>query len=438
MIGKFSTVIFAIFLAAVTVSPLIQAETLDEAVNEMIMTNPDVRSVAFNRLAREQEVRQARSGYFPTVDLVAGAGKDYVKKPFDEDLSPQLVNLSLRQNLFNGLASMNEVERQEARVRSEAYIVRSTADKTALKTAKVYLDVLSSDVIHELAQENLTIHQRITDQIKLRSESGVSRRAEMDQIQTRLTLAQSNVIVTEQNRLDAKTNYLALVGHMPSGLSRPTVLAEWIPASLEEAEQFALGAHPTLQSAHADIDARKSQDEVAKSPFMPIVDLELDQIYESETNYSFEEREDFRALIRLRYNLFNGWKDHARKAETVHLINEAREIRNHTHRQVIESMRLSWMAYKAAVNKTSYLEQRVTFATATAKAYTKQWNIGKRTLLDVLDSEAERIDAMQQLITAEYEMLYAQYRIINGMGRLVPSLGLAWPQEGLLEEENES
>ena len=75
-------------------------------------------------------------------------------------------------------------------------------------------------------------------------------------------------------------------------------------------------------------------------------------------------------------------------------------------------------------------------AASTASAYTKQWNIGERTLLDVLDAEAERIDAARQLTTAEYEGLYARYRILNGTGRLIPALQLAWPEEGAVDDEN--
>ena len=432
---KFSVLTLA-FVSGILFAPASQAETLQEAVKALLETNPDILAVGHNRLARDQEVKQARSGYFPTFDIEAGAGVDYVKKPFDDDLSPQQLRLGVRQNVFAGLSTMNEVERQQARVQSQAYVVQSAAENTALKTANVYLEVLRSEALHNLAKENLTIHERITDQIRLRSSSGVDRKADMDQIQSRLNLAKSNVIISEQNVYDAQTNYLALVGHAPSKLSRPDLAGKQIPPSLPEAEQLALKKHPTLKSANADIDARKSQDEVAKSPFMPIVDLELDQIYEDETNYSFEEREDLRALVRVRYNLFNGWKDKARKDETTQLVDEAREIRNHTHRQVVESIRLSWRAHEAAKDKINYLQQRAQFATATANAYTQQWNIGQRTLLDVLDAEAERIDASRQLLNAEYEALYSQYRILNGTGGLVHALQLEWPKEGLTGEDD--
>lgn len=437
-VQRFSALLALTLSSTLVLCPAAPAETLQDAVKTMLTTNPDVRSAAHNRLARDEEVRQARSGYLPTLDVQAGAGKDYVDKPIDADLDPTLVQLSVRQNVFAGLATTNEVDRQKARVESQSYLVRSTANNTALKASDVYLEVLKNQAVVDLANENLTLHQRIADQIKLRSESGVDSRADMDQIQSRLNLAHSNLIIAQQNLMDAQTNFNAVIGNPPQQLVRPMPPKAALPATLAEAEQLALAAHPQLKSANADLQARREQDEVARSPFMPRIDLEADKTYQQENSYGSDydgyEEEDLRVFVRVRYNLFNGWKDEARKQETTHLINEAQEIRNHTHRQVVESIRLSWQAHEAAKQKLAYIKKRLQFAASTAQAYTKQWNIGQRTLLDVLDAEAERIDSARQLVTAEYEEMYAQYRILNGLGQLVPALQLPWPKEGAVDE----
>ncbi len=434
---KMSTILALTFLGGIALTPISHSETIQDAVKTMIETHPDVLSAGHNRLGRDEEVRQAKAGYFPTLGLEAGAGKDWYQKPINGDVSPQQIRIGLRQNIFAGFSTLNEVDRQKARVNSQAYVVQSTVENTALKTINVYLEVLKNEALVNLAQENLVLHQRISDQIKLRSESGVDRGADMDQVRSRLSLAQSNVVVTEQNLSDAQTNYYALVGHLPVQLSRPEGSETLIPATLEKAEQIALASHPQLKSAAADLEARNAQDKVAKSPFMPIVDFELDKIYSRDNDYTSIgnsiEQEDTRAFVRLRYNLFNGWKDEARKTETIHLINEAREIKNHTHRQVVESIKLSWQAHESTKKKIKHLQQRVQFATATAEAYTKQWNIGQRNLLDVLDAQAEQIDASKQLKTAEYENLYAQYRILNGTGALTSALKLNLPKEGDVE-----
>ena len=139
--------------------------------------------------------------------------------------------------------------------------------------------------------------------------------------------------------------------------------------------------------------------------------------------------EEFTAAAVILYNIFNGWKDKARIAETYKLICEAREIRNNTHRQIVESIRLSWVSYQASLSSIAFLEDYVKATGITAEAFSKQWNIGRRTMFDVLDIEAELINAKVDLVNARYDKTYAQYRVLSGIGKLINTLGLQWPLE---------
>jgi len=427
----------------------------------MIETNPDVRSAVYGRLARDEEVRQARAGYYPTFDAEAGAGqswydRDYrqeevidpkkkvpegedpemhwVGKSESDDLTPLEARLSLRQNLFAGMSTWNEVDRQEARVRSGAYTIQATSEDTALKTVSVYLEVLRRQELVTLSEKNLAVHQRITKKVSLRSNAGVGSTADLDQIETRLNLAESDVVVSKLNLNESEINYLALVGRSPADLIKPSVSDSLLPDSMEDAEQQAVAYRPALKAATADLESRRKARDIADSPFMPTIDLDAEQSWEEESSAVDESRDEFKIMVKLRYNFFNGFKDHARKAEATHLISEAREIRNNTHRKVVESVQLSWRSYLAAKSRLPYLTDRVKYAKATAESYNKQWGIGKRTLLDVLNTEAEAISAIKERLNTEYDLLYNQYRVLNGMGQLVNGLGAEYPQESRVEE----
>jgi adhesin transport system outer membrane protein len=410
------------------------AETLGEAITEVLQTHPQVRAQAYSRLAKDEEVGQAKAGYFPTLDIEGAIGWADYQEPDVGNLDPREASISVRQNVFNGMATINEVSRTEAGVKSSAYALQGVSENMALRTAAAYLEVLRRQEIVALAQENLLNHQRIADQVELRSNSGVGSQADADQVQGRLSLAQSNVVVTETNLLDAKTNYLALVGHLPGDLNKPVSPDGWMPPSIDDAEKIALDEHPTLKSANADLEARKYQDDVADSPFYPILDLELDQIWQEDMTSDETREEKTIAMVRLRYNLFNGFNDRSRQLETTQLVSEAREIRNNTARQVVESLRLSWMAYQAVVQREEYVKKHVDSSQATTESYSKQFDLGKRTLLDVLDTEAELIEAKRDLIDVVYDGLYAQYRILNSMGRLTETLGLSLPEESVVAE----
>ena len=89
---------------------------------------------------------------------------------------------------------------------------------------------------------------------------------------------------------------------------------------------------------------------------------------------------------------------------------------------------LSWSQYQSGPEQLGYLKQHIVSAAATLKAYQKQFSIGKRSLLDVLDSENERFEAGRSYANTEYDRLFAHYRIQAGMGRLLASLGVVPPE----------
>jgi len=411
-----------------------QAESLQEAIQFTIQTNPQIRAVAFNRLAREQEVIQARSGFLPSVDVSYSFGLESQNEPHNEDTWPEQWVLGLRQNIFRGFATVNEVKRQKARVKSSAYLLQGDSEDTGLSVSRVYLNVLRQLEIYELAKENLTIHERIHDQIKLRSESGLDRKADLDQVEGRLALAQSNVVVTESNVVDAETDYLRVVGRIPENLIKPHAVDSAIPPTLEETIHLAIENQPILKSADADLEAREAQHDVAQSPFLPTLDIAVDQKWEDDVDQPGYV-EELQAVATVRFNIFDGFSNKARLTETLELINEAREIRNNTYRQTVEFTRLAWISYRQATDQIQYLENYVKSTSATALAFQKQWNIGRRSMFDVLDIEAELINAKRDLVNAHYDKMFSQYRVLTGLGQLVHTLGLEWPEESLVEEK---
>jgi adhesin transport system outer membrane protein len=410
-----------------------RAETLQDAVHYMLQTHPQVRAQSWNRLARDEEVKQARADYLPTLDVQYSLGYNDEDEPDNITSHPKQTVLSLRQNVFRGFRTKNEVERQKYRVNSSAFRLQGVAEGIALDTSKVYLNVLRQLEILDLAKENVVTHQRIFDQIKLRSESGIDSKADLDQVKARLALAESDVVVTKANVADAETEYKFTVGHTPEDLIKPYSVDALMPVSLDEAEQVAVASHPILKSAQADVDAREAQYDVAKGNYYPILDLTADKKWEEDVDVPGS-AEELSAAAVVRFNIFRGWWDKARIAETRKLICEAVEIRNNTHREIIESVRLAWVAYQAAINQIIFLESYVDSTSVTAESFNKQWNIGRRTMFDVLDIEAELINAKIDLVNARYDKLYAQYRILKDLNRLVEALGLQMPVESRVDE----
>jgi adhesin transport system outer membrane protein len=412
------------------------ADTLRDVVEVTVKTNPEVLAVANERKAVTEEIDQVKAGYYPTVDIAIGTGWELTNSPTtrasgngEVHLNRDEASIQLRQMLFDGMATKNEVKRQTARANSRAFEVNSASENTGLDAVNAYLNVLRRQRLVSLATDNLEAHQRFNDQIKLRSERGVGRKSDTEQSTGRLALAEANLVAEQSNLRDAETAFLRVTGQSVNALTTPDSPRSLIPQTLDDAIDTGINNHPTLKTANSDVESAYAQHDTAQSPFYPRLDFELGATANHDIDGVSGTNKDVTAMFRLRYNLLNGGRDSARRAETAHLINQASEIRNNTRRQVEESVRLSWNALQTVDNQMTFFKQHVDSSIRSRDAYQQQFNLGQRTLLDLLDSENEVFAARTSYVNAEFDQLFAMYRILNSMGLLLESLGVTMPEE---------
>jgi adhesin transport system outer membrane protein len=196
---------------------------------------------------------------------------------------------------------------------------------------------------------------------------------------------------------------------------------------------LALKNNPTIKSSKADLEARNKQKETAKSQLYPSFDIAFDYNWKYDMDYTNPGKEEYyTAMALVSFNIFNGGWNKARIGQTTYEINEAEEISRNSMKQTVQSVRLSWESSKTAAERVVYLEDYVKSAGLTADAFTSQWNIGRRTMFDLLDTQQEYINSQVMLLNAKYDKLYSEYRILSGMGKLIPTLGLPLPEQSLV------
>ncbi|MFD2273821.1 TolC family protein [Undibacterium arcticum] len=272
-------------------------------------TNPEVLASAHRRFAADEGVKQALGGYLPRIDLNAGTGRERLDSAdtrllglSETTFARHDTSVTLSQMLFDGFAVQSEVARQRARVDSSAYGVAATAEDLALRTVGTYLEVLRRQETVVEAADNLDAHQRIYNQIRKLSESGVGRRADLDQAESRLALAKDNLRQEQSSLRDAEVSYVRLVGTPPRALLIPDSPDNALPPSEGMALDAASNGHPAVKSAEADVAVASALNSGAKAALSPRVDLELaanrgNDIVRGVTN-------DRTIMLRLRYNFF--------------------------------------------------------------------------------------------------------------------------------------
>jgi adhesin transport system outer membrane protein len=432
--GRVTLMGIAVFGATLLSYQPAYSQTLSEVVDQTIKSNPDVLIDATHRLSLDHVVDQARGGYNPKIDLALGIGREWNEntstRPGSDTFTRRESSLTLSQMLYDGYRVKSEVDRSQSRVESAAHRVASTSERIGLRAVEVYLEVLRRQELVALTQDNLAAHEKTLEQIKLRADSGVGRKADLEQAQARLALSQANLVAAQANLREAQIAFQRVAGSAPGELDKPDDFScELLPSKLDDAVSLAFANHPAIRSAIAEHEVQLALKQGAEANMRPRVDLEMGTGFNHNLDGVDYRNNEAYAMLRLRHNVYNGGSDKARIAETHYLSEEAKEVIQRTKRELEESTRLSWNALETAKDRLPKLKAHSEATEATRDAYAKQFNIGQRTLLDLLDAENELFTARTDYVNGQYQERFANYRLMADLGKLLDTLGVEHREE---------
>ena len=416
------------------------AASLKESIEATLATNPEIGVVAADRQAIDQELRQARAGFLPSIDLRGAAGPEFTDSPAtrrrggSSDSTTLLrleSQLTLSQMLFDGFATQSEVERQKARIDSSAFRVQETAEFIALDAVEAHLDVLRNRRLVELAVDNLEQHQRILARVRRLEREGAGSIADVTQAEARVAAAKNFLVIARRNLRDAEATYLRVVGSPADELEEPLPPLAAIPESPDSAAARAAVNSPTVLIANADINVSKAELEGARSGYYPRLDLELGAAANRNLDGIDGKDLDAQALVVLRYNLFRGGADIAREREAFARVRESREVLRRARREAEEQARVAYNGLVAASERVEVLRAGVEAQRATRDAYAQQFELGQRSLLDLLDSQNQLFIGRSDLTTAEFTELFAVYRVLAVIGDLLTTLDIDRPKDSI-------
>nr|WP_175579457.1 TolC family outer membrane protein [Vibrio hepatarius] len=415
---------------AITLSFPAYSQTLEQAVAHSITHNPSIKA-SYNEFKSKVYSSQASSGaYLPKIDLDAGIGYENVDlaSGIDNSLTRKEATLSLTQLIWDGSSTLNDMDRTAAEAESVRLQLLSDAQDIALEVSKIYLDVVKAAEVLALSEANLAVHKNIHRDIKRRVESGIGSTADLTQVEARLAKANGNLLAAQNNLYDSQTQFMRLVGQAPQDLVFPRADKNAIPASIDEALKRAFDNHPVIKVAQSDVDSARFQYKQSKGTNLPTFSFEANQTWREDSGGIEGSSDEFSAMLRMRYNLYNGGSDADRSESMVYQLNKAKDLRDRTFRTLEEGLRLSWSALDLTLQQKAFLAEHVDAASSTVIAYNKQYKLGKRTLLDLLNTENELFEARKGYLDAKYAEQYAKYRVLNATGGLLDALRVDTPE----------
>ena len=412
---------------------------LSAAVQKAITNNPEVtaRLNALRAASNEQDV--AKGGYLPSLDLSANVGRDSSRitsrSPESQSLNRNGVALTATQVLWDGQSTRKEVDRLGHARLTRYFEFMSASEDTALEASRAYLDVQRYRKLVELAEDNYVQHKYAHNQLQSKVKAGVGRGVDSEQANARLSLADSNLTTEVANLHDVSARYLRVVGDAPqAGLPAVANMNKGIQPRNADAVNQALARNASISAAVENLRSVQSQASERDSAFQPKVQARVRSGVGKNFDGIANEKRDTTAELLLNWNLYNGGSDRARVRQFADLVNQAADQRDKACRDTRQTMAIAHNDIKKLQDQLASLDRNVIAIEKTRDAYRQQFDIGQRSLLDLLNAENELYTAKRSYANAEYDLQLAYVRTQAARNTLLSTLGLTQSDDGTSEQ----
>jgi len=403
-----------------------QAENLLQVYQQARLSNPELRSSAADRDAAFEKINEARSPLLPQL----GLGADYTytngyRDNRDRNSNTTSASLRLTQTLFD-MSKWRALTLQEKAAGIQDVTYQTAQQELILNTATAYFNVLNAiDTLSYTEAQKQSIYRQL-DQTTQRFNVGLvaitdvqNARSQYDSVLASEVNARNDLDNAVENLRQVTGNYypnLASLNVNSFKMEKP----QPVNKLLKEAENRNL----SLLSARLSQDLAREQIRSAESGHMPTLDLNastgLSNNHNSGSRNTNPDSINGNNQIGLSFNLplYSGGAVSSQVKQAQYQYVAASEQLESAHRSTVQTVRSSFNNVNASVSSINAYKQAVVSAQSSLDAMEAGYQVGTRTIVDVLNATSTLYNAKQQLANARYSYMINQLNIKSALGTL--------------------
>lgn len=405
-----------------SLSSSVWADTLTEIYNQAKENDPQLLSSAAQRDAAFEAVTSSRGDLLPQINLTAGYNIN--RSDTDSRESDKLTaGISFSQQLYqrSSWVSLDTAEKN-ARKADSAYA--ATQQGLILRVAQAYFEVLrAKDNLAFVRAEKAAVARQL-EQTKQRFEVGLSAITDVHDAQAQYDGVLADEVLAKNSLTNSYETLREITGQEHSDLSvldtnrfSASKTTQPIDALLEEAQQKNL----SLLTARIAQDVAKDNISLASSGHLPSLTLDGGYKYGDESNDNSNSQvdyNDFNVRINLNVPLYSGGKTTSKTKQAEFAYVAASQDLEQTYRSVVKDVRAFNNNINASIGALRAYEQSVISAKSALEATEAGFDVGTRTIVDVLDSTRRLYDANKNLSNARYDYVLSVLQLRQAVGTL--------------------
>ncbi|QDP02261.1 outer membrane channel protein TolC [Thalassotalea sp. PS06] len=437
MTNKLNSLFVGVVLACT--SSVVAAEDLKEIYQLALANDPTVQKAKAQYLASEERITQARSVLLPQVNGSAGYTSSSQESPSilstiagveeefrvttDRDVFDYGLSLSMQLYHHNSWITL-ETSKKAAHQFDLNYQFAKQQLITRVTTA--YFDVLAAQDGLEFAIAEKNAIERQLEQTKQRFSVGLTAITDVHEAQAQYDNSVAEEIRAQNAVYQAEEILREITGKYPRELD--TLNTERFsavmptPGSADSWQQLAEAKNLQLINQKVAVDIAKENIDLAFSGHLPTLSLSGSYGFSSTDQdndptvfpgtdistgqtLSGSETDTNSIGVQLNVPIFSGLRTSAEVDEAKHLYVSANQDLQITYRAVVRESRSAYNTIVATISGVKAFEQSVISAESALKATEAGFEVGTRTIVDVLDSTRNLYNAKRNLSTTRYQYI---------------------------------
>jgi outer membrane protein len=451
-------------LLAATSGPL-HAETLKEALTAAYLYNPTLKAARAQLRATDNQVSIAKSGYRPTITgtlqygfqdvrtrfpnqggatgsipVCPGTVSDgvtpascpggFVSTPLSSLSSggnvgsgtgnPRSAQIALQQNVFDGFRTYNNVKGAEAGVEAGREDLRNAEENILLNAATAYMNVVRDQAIVNLRQNNVKVLAEQLRATQDRFKVGEVTRTDVAQAQSGLAQAQADLSIAQGTLYGDQALFAQFVGHPPGTLRDPGPPTKLLPKTLQQAIDIAQSENPGILSAIFRERAQEHQVKEAKGQLLPTLTFNASYTKAAQPfgEPNVTQVDDTRVFGQLNIPIYQAGSVSAQIRQAIETLSQRRQQIDEQRELARQNVSSQWGLLIAARGNVAAGQSAVEATRIALQGVREEEKVGQRTILDVLNSEQQYLNAQVNLVSFQRDLVVASYGVLAYMGRL--------------------
>lgn len=401
------------------------ADDLAQIYDQAKQNDPQLLSAAAQRDAAFEAINSSRSSLLPQINLTAG----YNINRSDVDLrdSDKLsAGINFSQELYDR-SSWVSLDTSEKQARQADAQYADTQQSLILRVAQAYFDVLSAQDNLEFVRAEKAAVGRQLEQTKQRFEVGLSAITDVHDAQAQYDTVLADEVLAENALINSYESLREITGQEHTNLSvldtnrfSTSRTADSMEALIEKAQEKNL----SLLSARISQDVAKDNISLASSGHLPSLTLDGGYNYgrEYNDNYSsyntYHENNDFNIGLNLTIPLYSGGNVSSQTKQAEYAYVAASQDLEAAYRSVVKNVRAYNNNINASIGSVRAYEQSVISAQSALDATEAGFDVGTRTIVDVLDATRTLYSVKKNLSDARYNYIISVLQLRQAVGTL--------------------